>query len=270
MTLLLVLASLGIWFSRFPAETESVAGPPLELEVQDGVPRAEVEQVRAGLTAMDAYLRDEVGSAVSRPVQVRVSWSHGCKLFLGPKSAPVAWVDGRDFMCLNAAHPTWRDAVHRHGYFPAYVAAHEHVHNLQAQLGCYRDGDDHEWQWLFEGMAIELAYRALIAADLVTATDAELAIREHQGLQDGNGTLEDYERSSDAAGDAYGLFHLGARLALDEAGSPSAFATFCRADAEGVPWREAFETAFGIAVPAFYERVEAERVDLRTRYAAAG
>lgn len=76
VTLLLVLASLGIWFSRFPAETESVAGPPLELEVQDGVPRAEVEQVRAGLTAMDAYLRDEVGSAVSRPVQVRVSWSH--------------------------------------------------------------------------------------------------------------------------------------------------------------------------------------------------
>lgn len=266
--MLLVVAGLAVWFSRFPADTEPIAGTPLELEVQDGVPDAEVGQVRAGLEAMDTYLRDEAGEHVTRPVQVRVSWSHGCKPFHSPTSGPVGWVDGSDFICLNAAHPTWRRAVGEHAHFPAYVAAHEHVHNLQAQVGCFRDGDDHEWQWLFEGMATELAYRALVAADIATASDADAAIRQYKGLADDNGTLEDYERSSDAAGDAYGLFHLGARAALEEAGTPSAFVAFCRADARGVPWREAFETAFGISVPALYGRVEAERAELRKQTAA--
>jgi hypothetical protein len=137
------------------------------------------------------------------------------------------------------------------------------VHNLQAQLGCFAGSEDHQWQWLFEGMATQLAYAALIDADLVTAEDAELAIWEYRGLQDDNGTLADYERSSDEAGDAYGLFHLAARGLFERVESPRAFAEFCRVTASGADWRGAFERSFGVTVPEHYAAVERERSRLR-------
>jgi hypothetical protein len=260
--LALVAVALGVsgwWFSRFPARSETLGRPPFALEVQRGVPATEVVQIRAGLLAIDDYLRSAVGVGVQGPVQVRVSWSNGCRLFLGPQSVSTAWVDGDDFICLNAAHRRWRSTTEAHVYNPAYVAAHEHVHNLQAQLGCFREGGAHEWQWLFEGMASELAYRALVVAGLLTEADAALAVWEYRGLQDDNGTLADYEQSSDDAGNNYGLFHLGARAAAREAGTPKSFAHFCRTAGAGLPWRTAFHESFGIPVEDLYAAVEAER-----------
>lgn len=268
--LALVLALGGAaaaWSSRFPAASERVAGTPFRLEVQDGVPAEHVEGIRTGLVAMDRYLREHVGAGVAGTVVVRVSWSDGCRIFLGPASLGTGWAEGEDFICINAAHPQFAQRTEGHGYFPSYVAAHEHVHNLQSQLGCARDEDDHEWQWLFEGMAVELAFRALVADGHVSPSEAELAVWEYRGLQTDNGTLADYERSSDAAGDAYGLFQLGAREALDNAGSPEAAADFCRAVAGGTPWRSAFATAFGLEVSELYRRVETEREVLRQEYA---
>jgi hypothetical protein len=255
--------------ARFPADVEPLAGTPFELVVQSGVPVSDVDGIRAGLRVMDGYLRDEVGVGVDGPVQVRVSWSHGCRALLRPGSVSTGWVDGPHFMCINAAHPRWKPLVEGHAYFPAYLAAHEHVHNLQAQLGCFAGSEHHEWQWLFEGMATQLAYAALVDADLVTAQDAELAIWEYRGLQDDNGTLADYERSSDEAGDAYGLFHLGARGLFERVESPRAFAEFCRATAAGTPWRDAFERSFGVTVAEHYDTVEQERSRLRVRQASA-
>jgi len=269
VVVVVALVSLGWWFSRFPADGEPVAGTPFELAVQREVPAAEVDLVRTGLTAMDRYLRSEVGVSVDGPVQVRVSWSRGCRFYLGPQSVSTAWADGPDFICLNAAHRRWRSSVEGHAYFPAYVAAHEHVHNLQAQLGCYRDTGDHEWQWLFEGTAVQLAFAALVEVGIVSADEVELAVWEYRGLQVDNGTLRDYERSSDAAGDAYGLFHLGARVLAERAESPAAFADFCRATGRDVPWRKAFAEHFGITVAELYDTVEAERVRLRPEYDCA-
>ena len=253
--------------ARFPASVEPMAGTPFELVVQSGVPVSEVERIRAGLRVMDSYLRAELGVGVDGPVQVRVSWSHGCRPFLRPGSVGTGWVDGPDFMCLNAAHPRWQRLVEGHASFPAYVAAHEHVHNLQAQLGCFAGSGDHQWQWLFEGMATQLAYAALVEAGLVTAEEAELAIWEYRGLQDDNGTLADYERSSEQAGDAYGLFHLGARGLFERVESPRAFADFCRATASGTDWRAAFERSFGVTVQEHYAKVEQERSRLRAEHA---
>jgi hypothetical protein len=254
--------------ARFPATVEPLAGTPFELVVQSGVPVSDVDGIRAGLRAMDGYLRDEVGVGVDGPVQVRVSWTHGCRALLRPGSVSTGWVDGPHFMCLNAAHPRWKPLVEGHASFPAYLAAHEHVHNLQAQLGCFAGSEDHEWQWLFEGMAIQLAYAALVDADLVTAQEAELAVWEHRGLQE-DGTLADYERASDAAGNAYGLFHLGARELFERVDSPRAFADFCRATAAGQAWRDAFARAFGVPVAEHYDRVEQERSRLRALKASA-
>ncbi|HLL64386.1 MAG TPA: hypothetical protein VK453_01425 [Micromonosporaceae bacterium] len=263
--LAVALGALGWWSSRFPAESESIGRPPFQVAVQRGVPPHEVANVRVGLTAIDDYLRSDVGVGVGvdGPVQVRVSWSNGCRLFLGPQSVSTAWVDGDDFICLNAAHRRWRSSTEGHDYFPAYVAAHEHVHNLQAQLGRFNGEGDHEWQWLFEGMASELAYRALVKAGVMTAADVGLAIWEYRALQDDNGTLADYERSSEGAGNNYGLFHLGARAAARAAGSPKSFVSFCRATASGAAWKQAFQDAFGMPVEDFYDVVEAERTKLR-------
>ena len=260
---LLVAGGLVWENARFPAGVEPLAGTPFELVVQGGVPVSDVDGIRDGLLVMDSYLRTEVGVGVDGPVQVRVSWSHGCRPFLRPGSVSTGWVDGPGFMCLNAAHPRWQRLVEGHAYFPAYVAAHEHVHNLQAQLGCFAGGEDHQWQWLFEGMATQLAYAALVEAGLVTAEEAELAIWEYRGLQDDNGTLADYERSSEQAGDAYGLFHLGTKVLFEKVESPRAFADFCRATASGTDWRSAFERSFGVTVGEHYARVEQDRSRLR-------
>ena len=260
-------AGLVLENARFPAEVEALAGTPFELEVQSGVPADQVDGIRDGLRVMDGYLRTDVGVGVDAPVQVRVSRSHGCRALLRTGSVSTGWVDGPGFMCLNAGHPRWRPLVEGHAYFPAYLAAHEHVHNLQAQLGCFPGSGQHEWQWLFEGMASQLAYAALVEAGLVTAEEAEMAIWEYRGLQDDNGTLADYERSSDQAGDAYGLFHLGARELVERTGSPRAFADFCRATASGVDWRTAFRDSFGVTVAAHYAAVEQERSRLRAERA---
>lgn len=265
-----VLAGAVFWQeTRFPATVDRVGATPFELVVQPGVPSGDVDRIRSGLEAIDSYLRTEVGVGVDGPVEVRVSWSQGCRPFLGPDSVSTAWVDGPGFMCINAAHPRWQPLVERHASFPAYVAAHEHVHNLQAQLGCFASSEDHEWQWLFEGMANQLAYAALVDADVVTAEEAELAIWEHGGLQDDDRTLADYEQSSDRAGDAYGLFHLGARGLFERVASPRAFAEFCRATASGTPWHDAFAHSFGVTVPEHYANVERERERLRASRAGA-
>ncbi|WNV74278.1 hypothetical protein [Geodermatophilus sp. DSM 44513] len=263
VVLLVVAGGVVAWLARFPADVQPLAGTPFRLEVQDGVPAGEVAQLRDGLRAIDGYLDAEVGVDVPGPVQVRVSWSQGCGFLLGPTSVATAWVDGADFICLNAAHPRWRQAVSEDRRYPAYVAAHEHVHNLQAHLGCFRDGEDHEWQWLFEGMAEHLAYAALIQAGLATQQDADDHISRFGGLPEAGDELGDYERSSAAAADAYGLFQLGARV-LAETSGPAAFADFCRAVAGGQPWRESFADSFGMSVEDLYDEVAARRRTLPT------
>jgi hypothetical protein len=265
-TILITLGVVGIaWLlARFPAEVESIDGTPFELQAQRGVPDTEVASIRAGLRAIDAYLESEVGITVTGPVVVRVTWLQGCRTFMSPQSAGAGWADSADFICLNP--PQWRFEVDEHSYYPARLAAHEHVHNLQAQLGCYRDHDDQEWQWLFEGMAEQFAHAALVDAGIITPAEAELNIWEYGGLRSDNGTLADYERSSEHAEDSYGLFHIGAQVLAERVDSPAAFADFCRRAGAGVPWREAFVDSFGITVPELYELVEAERARLRLKY----
>ena len=260
-----MLGGLVWWTVRFPAEEEEFGEAPFVLRYQDGVPGAEVELVQAGLTGMEDYLRTDVGrGAVEGTVQVRLSWSQGCRPLLGPDSVSTAWADGSDFLCLNAAHPSWRWLVERDASYPAFVAAHEHVHNWQAELGCFVDSGEHEWQWLFEGMANELAYRALVKSGSVPPREAEEAIWAFGGLASDNGTLRDYEQESDGAGNAYGLFQLGAREAARSAGTPASFGEFCLAVAGGQPWREAFADSFELSTDELYERVETLRARERS------
>lgn len=255
-------AVLAGWqLTRFPAVASAVPGTPVTLYAQAGVPATQVDDVRRGVRAQAALLA-AAGVPLTDPVEVRVSWSQGCRPpWTGPTSLAAAWAEA-GFVCLNPAHPGWAAGTGRDDWFPAYVGAHELVHTWQAQLGCHRRPEDQQWWWLFEGMADQLAFTALEDAGIIDAGAAGRRIRALGGLDPGLGPLADHERPSAGSGAAYPLFHLAARVLAQGGASPAAIARFCRSAGSGAPWREAFATAFGVPVDEFYRRVEAERVRL--------
>lgn len=263
LTVALVAGAVGWRLMRFDAPTRTVADSAFRLRVQDGVPAEQAEGIAAGLRAQHQSLRSVTGTGIARPVEVRVSWSQGCQFGLGPTSVSTAWAQ-LGFICLNAAHPTWKTEAARFRYFPAYVAAHESVHAWQAELGCYHAAEDHHWQWLFEGMADHLAFTALERAGLVTDAQTDERIRVLGGLDAGLGNLRDYETPQPRTSSAYPLFHLGARVMARTGADGRGFADFCRADAAGTDWRTAFADAFGLPVDELYARVERERNRLAT------
>jgi hypothetical protein len=259
---LLVAVVAGWALLRFDAPTRPVAGTPFRLRAQAGVPVQQAAGVEVGLRAHHDYMRGVLGSAIEQPVEVRMSWSRGCELGLGPASVSTAWAK-RGLLCLNAAHPRWKRQAARFAWFPAYVAAHEAVHAWQAEVGCHHSADEQRWQWLFEGMADELAFAALDKAGQVTDAQAVERIRLLGGLDVGVGSLGGYETPNPRTGAAYPLFHLGARVLARTAGSGHhGFAEFCRAEARGDDWRQAFAVAFGLTPEELYTRVEQERARL--------
>ncbi|MGN9809418.1 hypothetical protein ACTMSW_08675 [Micromonospora sp. BQ11] len=122
LTVLLVAAAVGWASLRFDAPIRPVEGTPFRLRAQDGVPTQQSAGIVAGLRAHQEYMRTVVGSAIEQPVEVRVSWSRGCELGLGPASVSTAWAK-RGLLCLNAAHPRWKTEAARFCWFPAYVSA---------------------------------------------------------------------------------------------------------------------------------------------------
>jgi len=262
---LVVFAVLAGWqLTRFPAVASSVPGTPVSLHVQDGVPAKQVDDIRRGVRAQAALLA-AAGSPLTDPVEVRVSWSQGCRPpWTGPTSIAAAWAEA-GFVCLNAAHPGWAGGVGQDDWFPAYVSAHELVHTWQAQLGCHRKPEEQQWLWLFEGMADQLAFTALEDAGIVGSRSAARRIRALGGLDPRLGSLVDHERATARSGAAYPLFHLAARVLVQGGASPTGFARFCRSAGSGTPWREAFAVAFDVPVDELYRRVEAERARLAAR-----
>ena len=247
------------WVTAFPAERETLPGLPVELAVQDGVSAAEVAEVRAGLRAADAYLRTVQGQGVTRRVEVRVARSDGCTAFASSAGPPTGWADaGR--LCLNTRAGAWRQQFAMDPALIAQLVAHEHVHNVQAQTGCSAGPDEHEWLWLFEGMATHLAFRAMVADGRLPEAAAGEQMRRWGVGDPGLRPLREYERSGAGDGDAaYALFHLATRRLDELAPRPDAMLDFCRRAAAGTPWREAFAAAFGLSVEEFYAGFERDR-----------
>lgn len=46
--------------------------------------------------------------------------------------------------------------------------AHEHIHNLQGQLGCLPGPDDHEYAWWVEGSATYVGWHTLVEAGMTS------------------------------------------------------------------------------------------------------
>jgi len=223
------------------------------------VPKEQLAGIERGLVAGTEYLSDVVGTPPTSPAEIRVSWSQGCEPpLLGPASISRAWAR-EGLMCLNAAHPQWKVAAAEDAWFPEFVAAHEQVHLWQTELGCDHEPADHRWQWLYEGMADQLAFSALVRAGVVTETDVLNRIADRGGLDPAFGPISGYERPTPRTGEAYPFFHLAARVVEQSAQGPTAWADFCTAEASGTPWEKALVDSFGIDAEEVDQLVEAER-----------
>ncbi len=258
LVLVVVIGAAGWHLLRFEAPSRMIAGTAVTLRVSSGVPAGQAAGIEAGVLALSRFLVSETGAAIGGPVEVRVSRSRGCVLGVGPRSGPTAWAEP-GLVCLNTAHPVWQDMERRFSWFTAFVTAHELVHTWQMELGCHRSAEEHRWQWLFEGMADQLAFDALERAGLIT--DAQIAdrIRTLGGLDTGLGDLSDFETPQERTANAYPLFHLGARVLARSGADVRDFAEFCRAEAGAADWRTTFATAFGIPVDTLYAEVRQER-----------
>jgi hypothetical protein len=267
LVLIVVASGFAYWQdTRFPARSERLAGTPVELRIQDGVKPAELGAIRSGVRATSRFMRRTLGRKLRRHVEARIARGSGCHPFQRAGSAVVG--EGSDgFFCIDTRNPAWQWMMLKNRLAAAESAGHEYVHVMQADAGCLPEPDGQHYRWIFEGMAEEIAWRALVAAG--RARDARVAreIRD-DGAFDGNlEPLRAYERDSGRDAE-YALWHFAIRRllagvvgrGLAPARRPElSLVRFCEEVAAGRPWKAAFRRSFGLPVEQFYARFEAAR-----------
>jgi hypothetical protein len=237
------------------------------LRVQDGVKPQELQAVRDGLRLADRYAARALAWRVRGTVEARVARSDGCRPFQASGGSLVG--DGGDhFLCVDTASPGWQWLMLKDRVAAISIPAHEYVHVLQAELGCLPDGTDQEqYRWIFEGMATDLAWRALIAAGRATRARAMRTIRTDGAFDSNLEGLPKYERDNGREPE-YALWHLAIVHLLREAvaarAAPAtrpeiALRRFCARVGAGRPWRAAFARSFGLPVGEFYARFDLAR-----------
>ena len=156
------------------------------------------------------------------------------------------------WICLDTFAPGWRYGRTREPLVLVDAPAHELVHARQAELGCLRDGKDQRWRWLFEGMAVDLSWRALVQEGEAREADAVASIRRFGAFSPRIGPLVRYEQGN--GGDAeYARWHLAVRDLLRRThSSPADEMRFCRRAGRGSAWHAAFRQTFGIDVESYY------------------
>ena len=253
---------------RFDGRSTPLAGTPVTLQVERGVGSAELAPVRVGLRAGASYIGRLPGRPLGIPVVARVVSRSGCGEGEGPDHHPLG-VAAAGRMCLAAGSTRWRWLASTEPAAAAAIAAHELAHVAQSQLGCLGDGAD-EPRWLIEGMAVEIGWRALVRAGLVSRRAVARAIAQGGAFDVNLRPLRHYE--TQAGRDAeYALWQLATRAL--SGGSIRPLVRWCRLVGTRVPSQRAFQNAFGTGLERFYEDFEwarlkgrlAQRVELPAR-----
>lgn len=271
MLALVALVAAGTAFARwgtdgFPARSQGVAGTPVELRVQDGVTAGELRAIRDGVVLMDRFIQSSLDRRVGGPVEARVARRNRCRHDESGERSLIGEASA-GFLCVDTANIEWEVLASTDRAAATAVSAHEYAHVLQAELGCLPTGDARDYRWLVEGMATDLAWRALVRAGRVTETRVRRTIRRERPFDPSSRPLPVYEREGGRP-PQYALWHLAVRFALDEAvkahvaprSRPElALRAFCERVGAGTPWRRAFAASFGLAPVAFYARFEATR-----------
>jgi hypothetical protein len=252
--------------TRFPARSERLAGMPVELRVQNGVEPSELRAIRDGLRLTDRFMARTLGRTVRGPVEARVAHANGCHSF-ETADAGLVGEGNAGFVCIDTATPNWQWVVRKDRTAATSLAGHEYVHVLQAELGCLPPPRGQQYRWIFEGMASEVAWRALVVAGRATEARVERTILRDGALDPNLEPLASYER--DGGRDAeYALWHLAirrllrgavARGAVQRARPELALRHFCARVGRDQPWRVAFARSFGLPVDRFYASFEAAR-----------
>lgn len=272
----LVTLCLGTGFSywqgtRFPARTVDLADLPVKLRVQDGVQRRDLSTVTQGLRLVDRYMRTELRRTVRHSVQARIAHRNGCRPFESSSSDSIGEAD-HGFLCVSTRNLHWQWLVRKDRPAAIAISAHEYVHVLQSELGCLDDGAPPRFRWLVEGMAEEIAWRALVSSDRVSDAQVARSIRTDalppRGLIGRDlYPLAAYERA-DGADREYALWHLAVRrllrAAVEAGAAPRAhpeisLRRFCERTGGGVEWHRAFARSFGLPVGRFYYEFESFR-----------
>ena len=242
---------------RFPARSDPIRGTPVELRVQDGVTAREVEAVRRGVLLVQRFMRRSLGHVVRGPVEARVARPDRCRR-TDSSDREVIGQGSAGFICVDTANVEWQVLINSDPVAAIAVSAHEYVHVLQAELGCLPSRDE-RYEWIVEGMATHVAWRALEEAGLVTAARVRRTIRLDGAFDAGSGPLRDYERKGGRT-PQYALWHAAIRLLLhDSRRTDVALRAFCARVGAGSPWRSAFARTFGMTVDEFYAEFEAAR-----------
>ena len=257
----------------FPARSERLRGMPVELRIQDGVSRDELRAIRTGLRITDRFMRSALGRTVHRHVEARVARSNGCRPFQAAGEAIVGEAQA-GFLCVDTASPAWQWLMLKDRLAARAAAGHEYVHVLQGEIGCLRSSSREHFRWIVEGMAEEVAWRALVAAHLTTEQRVSEEIRGDGAFDPNLEPLRTYETAS-GRDPEYALWHFAVRRLLAHAvasgAAPArrpelALRHFCVRVAAGRPWRSAFARSFGLTLKRFYERFEHERRPDRLRF----
>jgi hypothetical protein len=252
--------------TRFPARSEWLAGLPIELRIQDGVSARELRAIRDGLYLVERHGFRSLRRSARGPVEARVARSNGCHPF--EHSGGAAFGEGtKGFICIDTASPAWQWLVRKDLAAATAVSAHEYVHVLQGELGCLPEPGDQHFRWILEGMANEVAWRALLEAGRVSEARVERTLLESGAFDPNLAPLQRYERDG-GRDPEYALWQLAVRRLLDRAVSTGvapaarpelALQRFCTRVGRGQPWRVSFTRSFGLSPRSFYGDFEHAR-----------
>jgi hypothetical protein len=220
--------------------------------VDDPHARRDLRTITAALERLQRYLTT-LGHPIFERTDVHLA---GRRCDGGPMDrGPGLGATSDHRICLYLGRPGFP-----HDALAGRVAGHEAVHALQHELGCVGT-DAAVPDWLVEGMADDLATRALAPLDdAAVRSVAAVVLRHSRAPRDG---LRAYERYASAR--AYPEAFVAALL-LD-AGRPRRQLDFCQEAGRGVPWQTAFTDSFRVSPDAFYRRFERLRARLHRRAA---
>lgn len=241
LALLLAAASYAALFSV--GRHAPIPGTPYTLEIAPGVAQDDVELVSRGLRLADTYFRAAFGLTTTPPITVRLTKLVSCAF--GDRSTGVATANR---LCLYVGGRTWLFLKRQDSVNVLSSVAHEHVHNLQAQLGCLPDAAGRQYAWITEGSANYYSWAAVIHAGLITP---QAALERQRAFAHSGETLRplwQYEKVM--GGNAAYFLSRNAVAQLDRQSGPRAFIAFCTQ--AGANWQAAFQQAYGLSVPDFY------------------
>ncbi|MEP7214932.1 MAG: hypothetical protein ABI782_01695 [Anaerolineaceae bacterium] len=170
----------------------------------------------------------------------------------------AGWVAPKT-VCVNIVTPLWTNRTFEQKF---KGAAHEYLHNIQETIGCNTGwvNPGHDTIWIGEGAAEFYAYWTLSESGYgplyKSLEELKKTLRGYNAL-----TLAQMESAPIATKPETFNVSLAA-VAVDYLVSKSdlhAYITYCELRSSGMQWKTAFEKAFGLTIPEFYEQFELYR-----------